>query len=348
MTHRPVTMMRSVIKRRKRGSEKKKDHDTDHKKIKSAPTIKMVHTIPPLPAASTASTAPIVPIASPAAITTPTQHQPPQSKSPHHQQQHHHHHHHHQQQHQYQQHQFKKTMDNTKLPSLAKPLCAPFDSTTSVISTPTTLYASSSSASSTSSTSSVPSSPTITLYPHHHPSLHHVAPTTLPIQSSGGPCQHVHEQQEKRHYLQQEVNRLTQLLSETVAMLSSIDKVLQESPATSPCSQCKRPPQEQQVAQSLLSLAQSPPVTNNTTATSSVPVSSPPPTPSSSSSSSSPRTTAASNNDSNLHPHYNPSHQRSSSLQDYPKLPPIMMSNSAPSSSSLLPAIATLHPLPLK
>ncbi|ORZ12289.1 hypothetical protein BCR42DRAFT_420361 [Absidia repens] len=243
-------------------------------------------------------------------------------------------------------------MDNTKLPSLAKPLCAPFDSATSVISTPTTLYASSSSASSTSSTSSVPSSPTITLYPHHHSSLHHVAPTTLPLQSSGGPCQHVQEQHEKRHYLQQEVNRLTQLLSETVAMLSSIDKVLQDSPATSPCSQCKRPPQEQQVAQSLLSLAQSPPVATNTTTTSAVPVavvsSSPSPTSSSSSSSSSPRTTTPSTNDSNLHPHYNPTHQRSSSLQDYPKLPPIMISNSASSSSSLLPAITSLHPLPLK
>ncbi|SAM08674.1 hypothetical protein [Absidia glauca] len=315
MTHRPVTMMRSVIKRRKRGSEKKKEQDTmDNKKIKSAPTIKMVHTLPP---ATTLSQQQRV--------------QSPQHKYHHHvqsthryldrqqphqslddklQQQRHHHHHHHQ--------SSSRTVDNTKLPSFESS-----SASSSVSTTPIPFYSSSSTcSSSTSSVSSAPSSPPTALFSHHHhhpqryrhgitsPSCSHIQANTPTTATT---CPHIQEQQEKRHYLQQEVDRLTRLLSETVDMLSSVDKVLEESPAS--CFQCSRPPQEEQVAQSLLSLSQSP--------SSVFPATNPP---------SSLRITNESNN------------------QHYPKLPPIMTTHptSTTASSPLLPTIITLRPLPLK
>lgn len=292
MTHRPVTMMKSVIKRRKRGSEKRKDHVMDPKKIKSVSTIKMVHTIPP----------------------------PPPTLPRH-------------QYHQYQrlqQQDHSTVVDNTKLPQLIKPTPS-IEPTPSNKSSYTPFYSSpssssalslSSSTSSTSSSPSAPSSPT-TYQQHHHYHPHH---PPLPA-NPPSPCVHAQEQHEQRHHLQTEVTRLTQLLTETVAMLSSIDKVLDE-----PCTQCKRPPQEQQVAQSLLSLAQSPP-SIRTVKLPSAPSS--PPLHLSTSSSPSP----------------SPTLSPSPVYTHYPKLPPIMMlvnpsssSTAATATSSLLPAITTLHP----
>ncbi|KAI8328495.1 hypothetical protein BC941DRAFT_229951 [Chlamydoabsidia padenii] len=279
MTHRPVTMMKSVIKRRKRGSEKRKDHVLDHKKIKSVSTIKMVHTMPP--------------------VTRLHQQQQPPPPPPQQQQQ---------QQYQHHLQEHSTGIDNTKLPQLIKPTPpSPIELNNNKASyipyhsTPSSAL-SYSSASSTSSTPSAPSSPTT----YHNSS-----------------CPHVQEQQEQRHYLQTQVTRLTRLLSETVAMLSSIDKVLDD-----PCTQCER--QEQQVAQSLLSLAQSP----------TRPVSAPssPPLHSSTSTSPSPSPTLS------------PSPTINTTRHDYPKLPPIIMlvNPSTPSSTSLLPTINSLHPLPLK
>lgn len=312
MTHRPVTMMRSVIKRRKRGSEKKKEQDTiDNKKIKSAPTIKMVHTLPPTPALSQHQR-----LQSPQQKYhhhVPSAHryldrqQPHQPLNDKQQQQQHHHHH----------QSSSRPTDNTKLPSFESS-----SASSSVSTTPVPFYSSSStSSSSTSSVSSAPSSPPTALFSHHHqqryrhgitsPSYSHIQTTTTTATATT--CPHIQEKQEKRHYLQQEVDRLTRLLSETVDMLSSVDKVLEESPAS--CFQCSRPPQEEQVAQSLLSLAQSP--------SSVFPATNP---------SSSFRITNESNN------------------QHYPKLPPIMTTHptSTTASSPLLPTTISIRPLPLK
>ncbi|CAO3598561.1 unnamed protein product [Absidia cylindrospora] len=130
-------------------------------------------------------------------------------------------------------------------------------------------------------------------------------------------------------------------------MLSSIDKALEDiTPESSNiCSQCHRPSQEQQVAQSLLYLAQSQSSPRFITPSVS---SSPPSTPSSPPSLSPPHSLSPSSvPTSPILPLTGLSSNYHHQNQDHPKLPPIMMIPSSPpvpTPSSLLPTISALHP----
>ncbi|KAI8334047.1 hypothetical protein BD560DRAFT_414785 [Blakeslea trispora] len=90
------------------------------------------------------------------------------------------------------------------------------------------------------------------------PPLH---PSSSKLQEHIHVCEKTIEtQKEYRQNLQKEVNRLSSLLSETVAMLQAVDQAITQS-TEQVCHKCNNDnlPQEHQVARSLLSLAYSPP-----------------------------------------------------------------------------------------
>ncbi|KAI9027302.1 hypothetical protein CLU79DRAFT_741262 [Phycomyces nitens] len=109
--------------------------------------------------------------------------------------------------------------------------------------------------------SSGPNSP-----PLHHHSLVLPPIQCPPYQKERNCCSHEEALLNQRQDLQREISRLTSLLSDTVSMLSNIDHCLNHP--SCPCRHCPPSPpssttsdrqqQEQQVARSLLSLATSP------------------------------------------------------------------------------------------
>ncbi|KAI8370141.1 hypothetical protein EDC96DRAFT_503201 [Choanephora cucurbitarum] len=89
------------------------------------------------------------------------------------------------------------------------------------------------------------------------PPLHPSLKPQEPIHVCGST---IEAQKEYRKSLQKEVNRLSSLLSDTVAMLQAVDQAITHS-TEQVCHKCNNDnlPQEHQVARSLLSLAHSPP-----------------------------------------------------------------------------------------
>lgn len=110
----------------------------------------------------------------------------------------------------------------------------------------------------------------ISHYHHHHSTS--PTPHRYPImkQDEIHVCSNTMEtRKEQRNHLQREVNRLTSLLSNTMAKLQNIDRAIANpTPPDQFCNKCTTPhyftdtniPQEHQVARSLLSLAHSPPI----------------------------------------------------------------------------------------